>query len=414
MALPAQINVSLNFSSGATFGNPFTIGDPVNGVLGVGILSDSSTPALVVDLTDVTRQITIRRGRNITRDTYEAGDAVVRVYDNTGAFNPQNPSSPYYGQLTPLRKIRISAVYAGVTYYLFSGYTTDYTYSYDQSEGVGYVDISATDAFRLFNLAAITAVTGQAAGQDTGTRINKILDTVEFPNSMRSVDTGNSLTQADPATSRTSLAAIQNVEVSEQGAFYLSPEGNAIFKNRSNTISSAGGTPIQFNQTGGIPYKNLVFAFDDKLIVNQANVTRIGGTTQTHVDLDSLATYFPHSITYSDLVVDTDAEAANIAAIYVATRATTTIRIDAMTIDLLDSNVPTGTILGLDYFSNVEISNIQPDGSTITKELQVQGVNWDISPTRLIGTFTTLEPLTDGFIIGNATYGVLGDDILSY
>jgi hypothetical protein len=414
MALPAQINVSLNFSSGATFGNPFTIGDPVNGVLGVGILSDSSTPALVVDLTDVTRQITIRRGRNITRDTYEAGDAVVRVYDNTGAFNPQNPSSPYYGQLTPLRKIRISAVYAGVTYYLFSGYTTDYTYSYDQSEGVGYVDISATDAFRLFNLAAITAVTGQAAGQDTGTRINKILDTVEFPNSMRSVDTGNSLTQADPATSRTSLAAIQNVEVSEQGAFYLSPEGNAIFKNRSNTISSAGGTPIQFNQTGGIPYKNLVFAFDDKLIVNQANVTRIGGTTQTHVDLDSLATYFPHSITYSDLVVDTDAEAANIAAIYVATRATTTIRIDAMTIDLLDSNVPTGTILGLDYFSNVEISNIQPDGSTITKELQVQGVNWDISPTRWIGTFTTLEPLTDGFIIGNATYGVLGDDILSY
>jgi hypothetical protein len=70
MALPATLNVSLNFSSGAIFGNPFTIGDPVSGVLGVGILSDSNAPALVADLTDVTRQITIRRGRNITRDTY--------------------------------------------------------------------------------------------------------------------------------------------------------------------------------------------------------------------------------------------------------------------------------------------------------------------------------------------------------
>ena len=53
-----------------------------------------------------------------------------------------------------------------------------------------------------------------------------------------------------------------------------------------------------------------------------------------------------------------------------ATRSDTTIRIDAMTIDLLDTAVPTGTILGMDYFTNVDISNIQPDGSTITKNLQ--------------------------------------------
>lgn len=414
MALPATLNVSLNFQSGAIFGNPFIIGDPVSGVLGVGILADSSTPALIADLTDQTRQITIRRGRNVTRDTYEAGNATVRIFDPNSDFNPQNTASPYYGQLTPLRKLRISAVYSGVTYYLFSGYTTDYAYSYDQAENVGYVDINASDAFRLFNLAAVSAITGQAAGQDTGTRIAKILDTVQFPTSMRQLDVGDSNTQADPATRRTSLSAIQNCEIVEQGAFYLSAEGNTVFKNRTNTISSAGAAPIAFNQTGGIPYKNLKFAFDDKLIVNQANVTRVGGTTQTHVDLDSVATYFPHSITYSDLVAETDTECADIAALYVSTRATTTIRIDEMTVDLLDTSVPTGTILNMDYFTNVEISNIQPDSSVITKNLQIQGVAWDITPSRWLGTFTTLEPLTDGFLIGDATYGVLGDDILSY
>jgi hypothetical protein len=413
MSLPV-LDVSLNFSSGATFGNPFTLDDPVNGVLGTGLLSDSSAPALVINLTDVTRQIQIRRGRNISRDTYEAGTCTVRIYDQTGRFNPQNPSSDLFGFLTPLRKLRISAEYLGVTHYLFSGYTTDYIYTYDQAENISYVDINASDAFRLLAMAAITSVTGQANGQDTGTRIDKILDTVDFPVSMRTLDTGDTLTQADPATNRTPLAAIKNCETSEQGAFFINPEGNAVFKNRSNTISSAGGTPLAFNQSGDIPYKNLIFAFDDKLIVNKSTVTRVGGSPQTYTDTTSLAEFFPHVVNFSDLVVQTDTEAANIAAIYVGTRSTTSIRIDQMSVDLYDPLVPSGTMLDLDYFDNVVITNIQPDGSTIVKNLQIQGVNWEITPNSFLGNFTTLEPITDGFIIGNSTYGIIGEDILSY
>jgi hypothetical protein len=143
-------------------------------------------------------------------------------------------------------------------------------------------------------------------------------------------------------------------------------------------------------------------------------MTKVGGTSQSSYDLDSIATYFPHSMDVSDLVIDTDANAMNIAKIYVATRSTTTIRIDEMTLDLLDPSVPTATALALDYFDNVIITNIQPDGSTIVKNLQVQGVSHDITPFTWISNYTTIEPLVDGFIIGNSTYGVLGDDILSY
>lgn len=411
MTLPL-LDISLNFSSGATFGNPFILGTSTLG--SNDILSDAAAAPLIVDLTPSTRSISIRRGRNINRDTYEAGVCTVRIFDPNGDFNPQNVSSPYYGYLTPLRKLRISATYAGNTYFLFSGYTTDYIYAYDIAENVSYVDINASDAFRLFAMATLTTVTGQAAGQDTGTRIGKILDTVDFPISMRNIDTGNSLTQADPATNRTALAALKNVETSEQGAFYIDPEGDVVFKNRSNTIASAGATPTQFNQVGGIPYKNLVFAFDDKLIVNESNVTRVGGITQTYIDAASVAEYFPHVVNFSDLVIDTDAEALNIASIYVATRADTTIRIDQMAVDLYDPLVPNGTMLDLDYFDNVNISNIQPNGSVITKNLQIQGINWEITPNSWVGNFTTLEPITDGFILGNSTYGVIGEDILTY
>jgi len=414
MALPAEISVSFDFSSGATFGYPFTIGDAKNGVLGTGTLGGSTVPLPIIDLTPSVRSITIDNGRNIQSDTYQAGTAVIRVYDSDGSWNPQNISSIYYPYLVPLRKIRVSATTATAQEFLFSGYTTEYRYYYDQAENVGYVDIYAADAFRLLNLAQVTTVTDSGAGQATGTRIGKILNEVDFPSNMRTISTGQSLCQADPGTLRTSLSAIQNAEFSEQGAFYFDGSGTAIFKSRNQVASSISGTPIEFNQTGGIPYKNLVFSFDDKLIINTASMQRIGGTAQVYQNADSVIKYFPHQYSAQDLVIDTDANALNIAATYVATRAETTIRIDAMTVDLLDTAVPTDTMIGLDYFTNVRISNIQPDSSTIVKTLQVQGLRWEISPNAMQVTVTTLEPIVDGFIIGSAERGIIGVSAMTY
>lgn len=414
MALPATISVSFDFSSGATFGYPFILNDAKYGVLGTGTLGASTVPTPIIDLTPSVRSITIDNGRNIQSDTYQAGTAVIRVYDSDGSWNPQNVNSIYYPFLVPLRKIRVSATTATATEFLFSGYTTEYRYYYDQAENVGYVDIYAADAFRLLNLAQVTTVTDSGAGQATGTRIGKILDEVDFPSSMRTISTGQSLCQADPGTLRTALSAIQNAEFSEQGAFYFDGSGTAIFKSRNEVVSSISGTPIDFNQTGNIPYKNLVFAFDDKLIINTASIKRIGGTAQVYQNAGSVIKYFPHQYSAQDLVIDTDANALNIAATFVTSHAETTIRIDAMTVDLLDPAVPTDTMIGLDYFTNVRISNIQPDGSTILKTLQVQGLRWEISPNAMQVTVTTLEPIVDGFILNSAERGIIGVSAMTY
>jgi hypothetical protein len=414
MALPAQIAVSFDFTSSATFSYPFTIGDSKYGVLGTGTLAATTTPEPTVDLTPDVYSISIKRGRNIMRDQYEAGSATVRVLDPNSYFNPQNTASPYYGYLTPLRKLRISATYNGVGYFLFSGYTIEYKYTYPQNQETGYVDIICTDAFRLMQQAAITSVASATAGQGTGTRIGKILDQVSWPTNMRSIDTGDTTCVADSGTSRTSLDALKNAEFSEQGAFYINSAGTAVFKSRTNVIKAYGNTPIEFNQTGGIPYTNLVFAFDDKLIINSAGLTRVGGTQQVSENATSIAKYFSHQLNETNLIAQTDADVLNIAKIYVATRAETTIRIDAMTVDLLDPSVPTATMLGLDYFSNLKITNVQPDGSTIVKTLQAQGLDWNITPNSMKVTVTTLEPIVDGFIIGSAVSGIIGQSIMAY
>ena len=414
MSLPANISVSFDFSSGATFGYPLTLNDAKYGLLGTGTLAASEVPEPVYDLTDMVRQITIRRGRNIMRDQYEAGSCTVRVLDPQSWFNPQNLSSPFYGYLTPLRKLRVAATKNGNSYFLFSGYTTDYKYYYPQNQETGYVDIICVDAYRLMQQATITTVANATAGQDTGTRIAKILDQVQFPSNMRLLDTGNTTCIADPSTSRTSLDALLNAAFSEQGAFYINSSGTAVFKNRTNTITSASATPIEFNQTGGISYKQLTYAFDDKLIINSAGMTRYGGVQQISENAESIAKYFSHQSNEANLVCQTDADALNIAKIYVATRAATSIRIDAMQIDLMDTAVPTETILGIDYFQPVKITNIQPDGSTIVKNLQVQGLGWDITPNSMQVAITTLEPICDGFVLNSAVSGIIGTSVLAY
>ena len=415
MTLPANIAVSFDYSAGATFGyNGFVIGDPKYGILGTNTLGVSTLPEPIIDLTPNVYQINITRGRNIQRDTYEAGTCVVRVLDPDSYFNPQNTASPYYGYLAPLRKIRVSATTTTTQKYLFSGYITDYKYTYPVNQETGYVDISCTDGFRLFTMANISTVASTPAGQTTSARLNAILDQVSFPTSMRTVSTGLNTCIADPGTNRTTLAALKNVEVSETGAFYMNGSGTAVFKNRTDVMNSLAKAPVTFNQTGGIPYRNLKFSFDDKLIINQVNFGRVGGTVQTAYNQASINKYFPHSITQTDLVAETDTLVQNIALEYCVTRQETTIRIDEMVVDLLDPAVPTDTMIGLDYFDNLLITNVQPDGSTIVKNLQYQGINWEITPNKMTAKITTLEPIADAFIVGSSYYGIIGTNTLGY
>jgi len=413
-AYPVQLIVTFDFSSGATFGYPFTLNDPTNGVLGTSTLGNGAST--IVDISAQVSQINTRGGYDLLQDQFQAGSAVVRVIDTDGRWNPQNVTSPYYGLLTPLRKIRIAAKYLGTLYYLGSFYTQAYNYTYPTNQTLGYVDIACSDAFRLFNLAIISTVTGAVSGESTGTRVGRILDQVGFPTSMRSIDTGDSLVQADPATTRTSLGALKNVEFSEQGAFYINSLGNAVFRSRSWIIKQSGANPTIFDQSGNISYKNITFAFDDKLIINQATIQTVTGAAQTFSDSQSIATYFPHSITQQNLVAYDDATAMNIAREYVTTRKATTIRIDSITLDLTTPNYDLGikAALGLDYFNTAQISNIQPGGSVLTKTLQIMGIQHDITPKSWLTTFTTSEPINDGFILNSTLYGVLDTSTLAY
>ena len=407
MATPTLV-VTFDFSSGAVFNYPFIIGE---GVLGVNVLADAA--ALVVDISDQVNKVTIRRGYNLLQEQFQAGTATVRILDQNGDWNPTNPASPYYGLLVPLRKVRISADDS----FLYSGYTTAYNYTWDKEQNIGYVDVELSDAFRLFNMSSITTVTGATAGETTGNRITDILNTIGFPTSMREIDAGSTTVQADPGTARTSLQAIVNMEFSEQGGFYCLPSGDVRFISRSAIQAKSGANPTFFSNDGtGIGYRNIVTALDDKLIINTTSITRAGGTAQTASNTASQIKYFPHSYTATDLLVQTDAQALDIARAYTATRAETTLRVDALTLDLNTADYAAGTTaaLTLDFFDTIRVKNVGVDGTVIDKTLQCMGVSHEITPGTWNTTFVTSEPIIDSFIIGSSLYGIIGTSVMTY
>jgi len=412
MTLPI-INAVINFSTGPAFAQAFILDQ---GILGTNVLADSA--AVIVDVSDQVNLVQTRRGRNALSDEFQTGNLTLRIIDQNGDFNPENPSGPYFELLTPMKKVQISATYSGVTYPIFSGFITSYVNSQpkDATE-VAYTTITAVDAQRLAQNAQISTVTGATAGNLSGTRVNQILDQISWPATMRDVDAGLTTMQADPGTNRTSLGALQTVALSEYGAIYVDASGSFVFQDRSVTAGSIGATPTLFADDGtGIQYANAVWKLDDTLIFNKSTVTRSGGTAQVATNQASIDKYFLHSYFLDGLLMQTDAVALDYAQAYTASRAETSIRCDAVELDLYTPNYNTGIIaaLDLDFFDPITVITTQPGGSTLEKTLQIFGVAFNITPNSWKTTFTTLEPVIDAFILNNTIYGTLDYNVLSY
>ena len=412
MTLPT-INATINFSTGPNSAQAVIIGQAI---FGTNIFSDSA--AVIVDVSNQVNLVQTRRGRNPLSDEFQTGSLTLRIIDQNGDFNPENPSGPYFELLTPMKKVQITATYSGVTYPIFSGFITSYvnTQPKDATE-VAYTTITAVDAFRLAQNAQISTVTGATAGDLSGTRVNQILDQIAWPASMRDADAGLTTLQADPGTNRTSLSALQTVANSEYGAVYVDASGRFVFQDRTVTVTSIGATPTLFADDGsGIYYANAVWKLDDTLVFNKSTVTRSGGTAQVATNQASIDKYFLHSYFLDNLLMQTDQVALDYARAYTASRAETSIRCDYVELDLYTANYNTGIIaaLDLDFFDPITVITTQPGGSTLNKTLQIFGVGMNITPNSWKTTFTTLEPVIDGFIIGNVDYGVLGQNVLSY
>ena len=283
----------------------------------------------------------------------------------------------------------------------------------DQSADYALVTIQAVDAFRTFALANITNVSGAANKDLPGERINLILDEIDWPAGLREIDSGDTELENDPGTSRNVLEAIQTVEQSDLGTFFIDPTGKPTYYDRNHLSTLASGTAFQFDDTGtNIQYQDIDINYDETELANQVTLTRLSGSPQTVSDTPSIDEYFLRSYERSGLMMETNALALSRAQLILNYRKQVRIRIDSLTLDLSSDTNRVLPALSLGIGEPIVVTKQMAANSSISLRVTIQGHNHDITPDRWTTTFTTAYPLATAFVLDSAELGILGTSTL--
>ncbi|CAB4153857.1 VCBS repeat [uncultured Caudovirales phage] len=412
MSLP-NITVSIRPDSSFIASGNAVLGTSLLGTMILGPAANA-----MVDLTGTVTNVSIKRGRTRVTDSFDTGTASVTVIDTTGQFNPDNTSSNLYPYVLPLRQFRISSIVNGVVVQLFNGYVSKFTYNYEVGTSITYVTIEAEDAFRLLGLANVEIISGVSFGETTGNRIGDILTTLNVPNTLRAISTGKSVCWYDPETVRSALEAIQQVEATELGAFFIDTDGKYTFKDRHEIQQLAAGlvnTPLVFNETTGLRYKQVQVGFDDQAIYNSVTIQGEGIVDAVVTDATSITNYFTRSYVRSGSLITTDAEAVSQATLLLNSRKDPSLTLDSIQCQpLAMANADAYKVINADVLDPVTLTKTYASGS-ITRTLTIQGISHDIRPDTWDVTFELAEPIGgDAFVLDSTTFAILNTNVLSY
>ena len=395
-----------------------------NGVLGTTLLGSGfllgPPSAAFVELAPITA-VSIRRGRTRATDSFDAGSATVTFIDTTGTFNPDNTSSILYvnsvSYIKPLRQFKITAVVSSVETLLFSGYVNDFKYNYSQGVDAVQVTISAVDAFRVLSLGNVETITGAVYNELSSARITKILNTAGIPTGVQNIQVGDTYVTDDPDTTRSILEAIQQVENTELGAFFVDNDGYFTFYGRKYLQQLASGyamAPLVFGESSGLPFSAVTQTFDDENIMNDITINGPDILEVQKIDATSIADYSSRSTVISGLLLVTDLEANNFADYLLNSRKSPQLVISGIELSPLNlSNANLSSVVNADLLEPVTLTK-KYSGSLIdlVRTLTIQSIDHDIRPGSWSMKFGLGEPVGgDAFVLD---YGKLDVNTMGY
>lgn len=273
----AGVTVEVGFGVNAVGGDFFVLDDPVKGLLDDGAGTYNTVYGLApdtvfIDVTSHVAAVSTSRGRERELDEYSAGRATVMFNDNDRTFDPAHTASPYYGQITPQRRIRVK--HLGV--FLFDGKVEDWSVDYEPGDTLSRVTAECTDGFAVLANQELPAITAAHSGDLSGERITRVLDLdeVSFP-ATRSIDDGNSTLGATTFGSNV-LSYLQSCATAEAGYLFVAKDGTLTFRNRLATLNVPAGVTFSDDRSAGIPYMRITQRSSSDLLF-----TKVTGESET-------------------------------------------------------------------------------------------------------------------------------------
>lgn len=380
-------------------------------------------PVWVAITTDVISIPSIRRGRQDVLSRFEAGTATVVLDNEAGTYTPQNNQSTYYHRLWPMCPIRIRATYSAVTYDLFRGFVESWEPEWEGGF-TSTVTLTCVDGFKLLALSRVSSSLG---AQDTHERIQAMLALAGWSVTYWSIDAVSFVPlPALTVTQTAALAHMQNVEETEAAFLYMGTDGILYWKQRNArgidtrsitvqarfgydprptirwtlgdaTLSVLGSTTIlrgsDFSTIAEIPYLTADLSFDDRSIINDAQIATLSGTVLSANDAASRERYGPHAYAIT-LLSDVDFDAQERADLMVATYKTPQLRILTIRASGHQQDESWPYLLKLDLSDRVTVMVRPHVGSQIGQACWVEAVQhsnitdstWETSYTLSLAT----------------------------
>ena len=409
MSTVPATTVEIGFDLSALGGPFFILDDPVQGVLDNPTYTLGGT--LFYDVSDKVLSVSVNRGKSRQLDKFTAGNSNITFINQDRAFDPLNASSPFFGQIIPRRTVRITTSGSAVFY----GSIDDWNLNYDIS-GYSTAGAVVSDGFTYFAQQVLTAHT--ATSELTGARIGAVLDRPEinWPISLRSIDTGGMTLQADVVDDGTNaLDYLQLVNFSEPGSLFMGADGSIIFRDRTEAPTSSG--LVSFTDDGtGIPFVDVQVVYGSELLYNFIQVERNNGGTATASDSDSQNSYGVIALVQSNLLMSTDAQAQDLADYLLGKYSEPEYRFERLTVVLEDlTPAQQASILSLEIGDISEIKfTPNQTGTQIDKYASIIAIEHDIRPMshRITYGFETLDYAS--LVLDDLIFGLLDDGRLSF
>lgn len=427
MALP-RVAIDVGFTATAA-GGVFTVGHPTLGQVGVNPIGASD---IWTDVTAQVRSWSVKRGSSQGDSStlrYDPGTCTIEFNDGFRWFDPENLSGPFVTagvtQVEAMRRVRIRAVWNGVTYPIFYGYADDWLPSY-QGNSWTYTTLPATDSSVLLSSQTRDAlVSPVGSGEASGARVSRILDAFGWPSTDRVIATGDTTLQATDM-SGSPLSELQLVQDTEQGEFYIDAQNRAVFRNRRASITDSRSNTSQatfgdggYAATGEIPYADAKMSTPGDTLVNSISATRVGGTEQIVTDAASIGRYTAKSYTRSDLIMQDDATAlqwANWLKYQYSTPRRRFSRVEFNTPGPFIESVFWPALLGRDFGDRITIVRRPAGGGTpISRDCFVRGIEHSSDGVAWTSAFTLQGADRYAFFtVGDPILGRAGLNAVAY
>jgi hypothetical protein len=325
---------------------------------------------------------------------WEAGTASVQLKNEDGRFSSTNLSGPYVSagmtMVRALRPIRITAVLTGSTavWHLFRGLVWDWTDVTVQGHSV--VTAQCQDIWSLLGGDGVDGLAPVGAGELSGARLHRILDAAGYDGG-RDIHPGTMTLQATNLSDRPNDDLVAVAEA-EGGAVFVDADGDIVGEHQYALTENARSTVVQAIFGDGhpsadaaeIPCTQMPLGWRSDLVRNVVSYTRTGGTPQVRADDVSRAmTGVDRRETKTELLVETDAQADQLAAWFLACRKDDEQTFKSVTAKWLDAS------RGPDIIAQAVARRVRdlvecrrrPDvGDAITRRCHISGVHHTIGP----------------------------------